>query len=249
MTEPLLVMDRVSKLYTTSRGIRDIDLTINRGDIYGLFGPNGAGKTTLLKLATGLCTADRGSITLFGSSLSGRFETAMARVGCIIETADAYPYMSGYRNLKLASRFYPGVTEGHIREILHKVGLQKVADEKVSGYSMGMKQRLAIAGALLPNPELVILDEPTTGLDIEGILDIRHLITGLAQEQGVTFLISSHMISEMELVCSRFGILADGMLIREGTSEEIGRGRESLEQFYLTSVQQWKGETRICPAS
>lgn len=238
MTEQAAMsIERLSKTYKNGRGVRDISLTINKGDIFGLFGPNGSGKTTLLKLMTGLIAADEGTVQIFGHSITDRFEEAMSEVGCVIETADAYEYMNGYANLKLASRFYRHLPVERIQDVLQMTGLKPYSHEKVSGYSLGMKQRLALAAALLGNPKLIILDEPTNGLDIEGIIDVRNVILRLAREEKITFIISSHMMSEMELLCSRAAFLSGGRLIGEGTVEELLEGGRTMEQVYLTAVQ------------
>lgn len=240
--EPIIEVEQAAKLHRNGRGIRDISLTVYRGDIFGLFGPNGAGKTTLLKLITGLCAPDRGNVRLFGHPVAERFEQAMKRVGCLIETADAYEYMSAYDQMRMAARFYPDLPAGRIAETLECVGLTPYAHEKVRNYSLGMKQKLAIALALLSEPELVILDEPTNGLDIEGRVEFRNLVWRLAREKGIAFLISSHLIQEMERQCNRIGILYGGSLIRQGTMEELtGEGQTSLEQLYLSEIQQVKG--------
>ncbi|GGD62461.1 ABC transporter ATP-binding protein [Paenibacillus nasutitermitis] len=238
--ELIAEIDRVTKTYKNGRGIKDISFTLGKGDIFGLFGPNGAGKTTLLKIMTGLCTADSGNVSLFGCGITDRFEQAMAQVGCVIETADSYEYMSGRANLKLAGRFYRGLPEKRIDEVLEWVGLASYANERVSGYSLGMKQRLALAGALLSSPKLIVLDEPTNGLDIEGIIDVRNVILRLAETQGIAFLISSHMMSEMEMICTRVGIICGGQLIREGGVRQLLADGTTMEQFYLSSIQQWK---------
>lgn len=238
----VLEVEQVSKRYKNGRGVHKASLTIEKGEVYGLLGPNGAGKTTLLKLITGLSPADEGNVRLFGYSLSDHYEQAMERVGCSIESADAYEYMSGYNNLRLSSRFYRGTSKQRIGEVLDRVGLGPYAHEKVSGYSMGMKQRLAIAAALISKPELVILDEPTNSLDLDGTLDIRHLIADLAYSEGITFIVSSHQIQELEKVCTRFGVLVDGTLIRQISAGEISLGWESLEQFYVSTIKEWKEE-------
>jgi ABC-2 type transport system ATP-binding protein len=157
----------------------------------------------------------------------------------LIETADAYTYMSGYQNLVLASRFYPNLPRKRIDEVLELVGLAAFAKEKVANYSLGMKQRLGLASALLSSPELVILDEPTNGLDIEGMVDVRETIARLAKEQGITFFISSHLIREMELMCSRIGIVHQGKFINEASISEVLQGSyESLETYYLDQISQ-----------
>src|SRR5690606_17846567 len=155
------------------RGVRDISFEVAKGDIFGFIGPNGAGKTTILKIIMGLIHQDQGSVRILGHNVTEQFEQAIERVGCMIETADAYEYMSAFDNLKLAARFYPELPKSRIDEVLEQVGLTPYKKEKVSGFSFGMKQRLALGSALLSKPELVILDEPTNGLDFEGILDFR----------------------------------------------------------------------------
>ncbi|MFM1651608.1 ABC transporter ATP-binding protein [Brevibacillus sp. B_LB10_24] len=235
--EAVLQVRELTKQYKNGRGVKQVSFDVRRGEIFGLFGPNGAGKTTVLKIITGLCAADEGSVTLFGCRIDEHFEKAMKRVGCIIETAEAYEYLSACDNLKLAARFYPELPKTRIEEALEWVGLRPYRHEKVGRYSLGMKQRLALARALLIEPELVILDEPTNGLDIEGMVDVRNLILRLSREQGTTFLISSHMIHEMEQICTRIGILYEGKLIRQGEVPKVLDGQPTLEQAYMSAIQ------------
>lgn len=241
--EPILQVRQLSKRYRNGRGVRNISFEVRRGDVYGLFGPNGSGKTTVLKMISGLCKADSGSVSLFGHDAAERFEPAMSRVGCIVETADAYDYMSGYDNLKLAARLYPDLPKTRIDEVLEWVRLTPYKREKAGGYSLGMKQRLALAAALLNEPELVILDEPSNGLDIEGAVELRELILRLSAQNGTAFLISSHQLDEMERVCSRIGFMYAGAFIREGGIGEL-TGEESLEQTYLSEIRKARGEGR-----
>lgn len=244
MSEPIIQLNGISKTFKNGRGIEQITLEVNKGDVYGFFGPNGAGKTTVMKILVGLSRADRGSARLFGYDVSTHFAQAMQKTGALIETAEAFEYMTGYANLVLASRFYPELGKTRIDEVLELVGLQKYKREKVSGYSLGMKQRLGLAAALLSKPELLILDEPTNGLDIEGMVEMRELMVGLAREQGMTFFLSSHMIQEMELMCSRIGILVEGKLVCEGALSELVDGVHvtSLEQLFISSVRQERGK-------
>lgn len=235
--DKVLQVQNLSKLYRNQRGIKDISLEIERGDIYGLLGPNGAGKTTLMKTITGLCQADRGQVKILGFNVHEQFEQAMARVGCLIETADAYEYLSGYKNLELAARFYPFLSKSRIDGVLEMVGLAEFKNEKAAHYSLGMKQRLALASALLAHPEFIILDEPANGLDIEGMREIRRLIANLAREQKITFFISSHLAHEMELMCSRIGIINNGKLIREGKVPEILASFPTLEDFFIDQTK------------
>ncbi|MFC5649488.1 ABC transporter ATP-binding protein [Paenibacillus solisilvae] len=233
----LLEVKEITKRYKNGRGVQDVSFDVAKGDIYGFIGPNGAGKTTLLKIITGLIRPDHGSIRLFGHNITDRFEQAMERVGCIIETADAYDYMSSYDNLKLSARFYPDLPKNRIDQVLEQVGLAPYKKERVGGYSLGMKQRLALASALLSNPQLVILDEPTNGLDIEGMVDVRHTIQQLAHEQGITFLISSHMIHDLSMIVNRIGIMNHGSIIRVGNVDELLTGGLTLEQYVISQLQ------------
>jgi ABC-type multidrug transport system ATPase subunit len=235
----LLTVSDVTKLYKNGRGIRQVSFAVAKGDVFGFIGPNGAGKTTMLKLIMGLIRPDAGDIHIFGQSVLERFEQAVDRVGCIVETADAYAYMSAYDNLKLAARFYPDLPKSRIAEVLDQVGLAPYQHERVSGYSLGMKQRLAIASALLSHPQLVILDEPTNGLDIEGMADVRNTIQQLAQ-QGITFLISSHMIHDLSMIVNRIGIMNHGKLIRVGEVNALVKEAMTLEQYVLAELQAGK---------
>jgi len=236
--EPIIDIQGLSKTYKNNRGIDNITLQVHRGDIYGFFGSNGAGKTTVMKILTGLVRADRGSVRLFGLDPAQRYEDAMKHVGVLIEKAEAFEYMSGYKNLELAARLYPQLPKSRIDEVLELTGLAANKKEKVGGYSLGMKQRLGIAAAILSKPKLLILDEPTNGLDIEGMVEIRELITQLAREEQITFFLSSHLISEMEKICNRIGIIHHGKLIREGGMAELLQASEqSLETYFVQQIR------------
>lgn len=233
----LLEVQEVTKLFKNGRGVQNVSFEVGKGDIFGFIGPNGACKTTLLKIITGLIRPDHGTIRLFGYNTADRFEQAMERVGCIIETADAYEHMSSYDNLKLSARFYPDLPKNRIDQVLEQVSLAPYKKERVSGYSLGMKQRLALASALLSNPQLVILDEPTNGLDIEGMVDVRNTIRQLAHEQGITFLISSHMIHDLSMIVNRIGIMNHGSLICAGDVDDLLKGELTLEQYVISQIQ------------
>ncbi|TVY02926.1 ABC transporter ATP-binding protein [Paenibacillus cremeus] len=239
----VLATNQLTKQYGNQRGIRDIQLELQSGDIYGLLGPNGAGKTTILKLITGLIRPDRGTVQLFGQDLTEHYEHGMRRVGCMIESADFHEFLTASQYLRLVSQFYPELTEKHREEVLDRVGLLAVRDRRIRGFSTGMKQKLALAAAILPKPEFVILDEPTNGLDIEGTVMFRELVKHCSEERGTTFLISSHMIHELEQLCSRVGIIFDGKLHTEGYVSELLEHNQSLEQFYIHELQQAKGGT------
>jgi ABC-2 type transport system ATP-binding protein len=195
-----------------------------------------------MKIITGLCRADKGAVKISGYDIASQFEMAMQKVGCIIETPDYYEYISAYKNLVLASRFYPDIKPSRIDEVLALVGLDKNKNEKVGNFSLGMKQRLGLASAILSNPELVILDEPANGLDIEGMVDIRNIIKQLASEYKTTFFISSHLIHEMEITCTRVGIINQGALITVGFVDELLERNSSLENYFMSQVRESRGE-------
>lgn len=242
MNKVLEVKD-LTKLYKNGRGVKDISFDVYKGDVFGFLGPNGAGKTTVMKSIMGLNMFESGEVKILGFNIKTQFEKALGKVGAIIETADAYEYMSAYNNLKIASRFYNNIKESDIDEILEMVELKEFKDEKVSKFSLGMKQRLALASALLSKPELVILDEPTNGLDIEGTVQMRNLIIQLASEKKITFFISSHLVHEIELMCSKVAIIHKGKLINSG--EEINNIKEnyaSLEDFYMNEINKRRSQ-------
>ncbi|MDQ7097090.1 ABC transporter ATP-binding protein [Desulfosporosinus sp. PR] len=239
--ENVLEVAGLTKIYKNGRGVKDITFDVCKGDIFGFLGPNGAGKTTVMKGITGLNAIQKGTVKILGYNLNSQFESAIRNVGCIIETADVYEYMSAYENLKFVSRFHKNINENDIDNILELVNLTKFKKEKANKFSLGMKQRLALAKALLPNPELVILDEPANGLDIEGTVQMRNLIKELAAKRKMTFFISSHLVHEVELMCNKVAIIHEGQLVNSGIP--IGSIKEkfnSLEDFYMNQV---KGES------
>lgn len=240
--EKVLEVQGLTKLYSNGRGVVDISFEVLKGDVFGFLGPNGAGKTTVMKAITGLNTFKKGRVEILGFDLKTQFEKALGSVGAIIETADAYEYMSAYYNLKIASRFYKNMEKYTIDEILDIVHLTEFKNEKVSKFSLGMKQRLALALALISKPELVILDEPTNGLDIEGTVEMRNLIIELAASKAVTFFISSHLVHEIELMCNKVAIINNGQLINKGENiKAIKEKYASLEDFYMNEVKSARG--------
>ncbi|ULO04699.1 ABC transporter ATP-binding protein [Paenibacillus sp. 19GGS1-52] len=242
--ECIAKLSGLTKEYRNGRGIRNVGLELYKGDIYGLLGPNGAGKTTLLKMMTGLIAPKQGSVTLFGHNTEQSFAAAMNKVGCMIESADFYDYVTAGQYLKSVASFYPNVQRERIQEVLEIVGLTANVKEKIRHFSTGMKQKLALAAAIMPYPELVILDEPTNGLDIEGIVLFRELVTRLSETEGITFIISSHMIHELEQLCNRVGIIYEGELVQEGNVSELLKDIPSLEQYYIGELQKAKGGPR-----
>ena len=240
--EKVLEIKELTKQYKNQRGVKNIDLDIFPGDIFGFLGPNGAGKTTVMKIVTGLLKADRGSVKIFGYDLAEQFETAMARVGAIVETAGSFDYLTARQNLQQAARFYPGLAKSRIDQVLELVGLTSYADEKAGQFSLGMHQRLGLASALLADPQLVILDEPTNGMDVEGMVDLRQTILRLAKEEGVTFFISSHLIHEIDLTCNRIGIINQGEMVVQGlVADLLCKEEESLEDYFVRQVRTARG--------
>lgn len=227
--EKTVVISKMTKQFPNGRGINNIDLTISQGDILGILGPNGAGKTTLLKCMTGLVKPDSGQVELFGHDIQTHFKEAIHSVGALIGHAMTIESMTPFQNLKMALRFYAEIPDSAIDEVLELTGLSPYKYEKISSFSMGMKQRFGIALALISKPRLVILDEPTNGLDIDGLLVLRKTIKTLAN-LGVTFVISSHHISEMERLCNRYCFLIDGKLSLYRSNSE------SLEEEYIKKI-------------
>lgn len=234
--EKAISIKGLTKIFKNGRGITDINIEVDKGEIFGFLGPNGAGKTTAMKIMTGLMHADSGDVSIFGSSITHDYVNAMRRTGCIIEMAESYPYLTAYENLKCFSRYYPDVDEKRIDECLEISGMLKYKKEKVRKFSLGMKQRLGIAAAILSRPEVLILDEPLNGLDVEGMIDMRNLIKRLAGEAGTTFFISSHLIHDVELTCTKIGVIYGGRLINVDYTRNILMNYSSLENYFISEV-------------
>ncbi|AEV69818.1 ABC transporter ATP-binding protein [Acetivibrio clariflavus] len=234
--EKVIEIKELTKIYKNGRGIQNLNLDIYKGDIFGFLGPNGSGKTTAMKIMTGLMKADSGTVKLFGYNIVDEYEKAMERVGCIIETAESYPYLTAYENLKLFSRYYKNIGDDRINEVLELTGLSKYRNEKAKNFSLGMKQRLGLSAAILSKPDLVILDEPLNGLDVEGMIEIRKLIKRLAETEKTTFFISSHLIHDVELTCTRIGILYEGKLLNVDYMQNILSNYATLENYFISEV-------------
>jgi ABC-2 type transport system ATP-binding protein len=231
---PVLEVNELTKTYKNGRGIMDISFEIEKGDIFGLLGPNGSGKTTTMKIITGLSYADKGSVQILGSSLE-ESSKALKEIGCLIEAPAIYDYLTARENLKLAANYYAEIKTPRIDDMLTQTGLIKYANEKVKNFSLGMKQRLGLALALVSKPKLVILDEPTNGLDIEGTVDIREIIMKQAK-LGITFLVSSHISHEIELMCNKVGIIKEGKLLNVTSMKNALDECETLEKYFLKHV-------------
>jgi len=203
--------------------VDQLTMRVRRGEVYGFLGPNGAGKTTTLRMLLGLIRPDSGSALVLGAAPGS--PAGLARLGALVETPAFYPFLSGRDNLRVLAR-HAGVPEARVHAALDEVKLTGRAGDPFGTYSLGMKQRLGVAAALLKNPELLILDEPTNGMDAAGMAEMRAFIRGLAQE-GRTVLLSSHLMSEVEQICDRVGVIRSGKLVGEGTLDEL-RGRTRL---------------------
>lgn len=216
----LLQIRGLNKAFGNRKAVKDLNLNIESGDIYGFLGPNGAGKTTTIRMLLGLIRPDSGEVEINGISMRTDFKKAISLVGAMIDPA-FYNYLSGYENLKLIANLIPGLDKDNIEEVLDIVGMSDRANDKVKTYSLGMKQRLGIASALLSNPKLIILDEPTNGLDPQGIVEIRETIVNLSKEKGISFLVSSHLLHEVEQICTKVGIIKEGKLLAEGNVKQL----------------------------
>ena len=221
-TAPLLEVSGLTKTYGSFKAVDDLSFSVFPGDVFGFLGQNGAGKSTTIRMLLTLIRPDAGQIRVFGMDLRRQRREVLSRVGAVIEKPDLYGYLTGQENLSLFARMSgKGITKARIQETLELVGLQKRAGDRVKTYSQGMKQRLGIACALVHDPDLIILDEPTNGLDPQGIADIRNLVLSLSREQGKTFLISSHLLAEIELMANRMIIIDRGKKIVEGSVREL----------------------------
>jgi ABC-2 type transport system ATP-binding protein len=208
--------------------IKGLTFDLREGEVFGFLGPNGAGKTTTIRMLVGLIKPTSGSIFICGSNIEGNFQEAMKNLGCIVENPELYPYLSGYNNLLHFARMLEGIGEERIKEVTELVGLTERIHDKVKTYSLGMRQRLGIAQALLGKPKVLILDEPTNGLDPAGIREMRQFIRYLAEEEGLSVLVSSHLLSEIQLLCDRVAIISKGTIIRTDTVQHLLSNRERV---------------------
>ncbi|WP_175615742.1 ABC transporter ATP-binding protein [Piscibacillus halophilus] len=215
MSQVALELKDVKKKIGKKEIIKGINLSINQGEVYGFIGPNGAGKTTTIRMIVGLMRLTGGDVKILGKSIQSDYKLAAKNIGAIVENPELYPFMTGWQNLMHYARMYQGVTKERVEEVISLVGLEKVVNDKVRKYSLGMRQRLGIAQAILHKPALLILDEPTNGLDPAGIREIRDYIRELAVKDNVAVMISSHLLSEIELMCDRIGIIQQGEVISE----------------------------------
>jgi len=210
-----------------------VSFSVEKGEVYGLLGHNGAGKSTSLGIMLGMVYPDAGDVVIGGVSVKTQREAALRKVGAIFESPNFYEYLTGWHNLKVLTAFSGGVSKSRMEEVVEWVGLSKRVHDRVGTYSHGMRQRLALAQALLPRPEILILDEPTDGLDPEGIVEFRERIHELRDEHGVTILLSSHLLWEVEQTCDRVAILQAGEVVYEGN----GRGLSDSRAWYRIEAE------------
>lgn len=216
-----LEIKNIEKKFGSRTVLNKVSFETKTGEVFGLLGPNGAGKTTLIKMIIGLLNIDDGEILINGKSLEHDFEAAMENIGAIVENPEFYKYMTGKQNILQYARLHKSVTIERVNEVIELVGLSNRINEKVGKYSLGMRQRLGLAITLLHNPKVLILDEPTNGLDPAGIKQLRDILTNMAHKEDVCVLVSSHLMSEMELMCDRVAILSNGNILSVDTMENM----------------------------
>ncbi|HXT62143.1 MAG TPA: ABC transporter ATP-binding protein [Pyrinomonadaceae bacterium] len=221
MNKLVLQTEQLTKTYRARVIVDRLSMTVERGDVFGFLGQNGAGKSTTIRMALGLVRPSSGRVQVLGHDMSRRSREALQRVGAIIETPAFYENFSGRQNLRMLAAMSGGATARAIEDVLELVGLRERAGDPVREYSHGMRQRLGIAQALLPNPELIILDEPTDGLDPQGLAEVRDLIRRLRDEKGLTIILSSHLLHEVEQICNRVAIIDSGRLLYQGPVQAL----------------------------
>lgn len=217
----ILSVKEVTKKIRGKTLVDRISFDVQEGEVFGFLGPNGAGKTTTIRMLVGLIKPTSGSIEIGGYNVQKSFKEAMRQIGSIVENPELYGYLTGWENLEQFSRMLGNITHDRIEEVVKQVNLEKRIHEKVKTYSLGMKQRLGIAQALLGRPKLLILDEPTNGLDPKGIRELRAFVKQLVKEEGISVFISSHLLSEIQAMCNRVAIINHGKTITVGTIEEL----------------------------
>ncbi|MCY9187627.1 ABC transporter ATP-binding protein [Bacillus mojavensis] len=226
MAEPILHIEGLDKKIGSKQILKQISMDVRQGEIIGLLGPNGSGKTTLIRIIVGLLKQNSGSVAINGFKHDTEFEQAMEAVGAIVENPEFYPYLSGWENLKHFANMHKKIDDERLDEIVERVGLTSAIDDKVKTYSLGMRQRLGIAQAILHRPKLLILDEPTNGLDPAGMKDFRDHIKELAEEEGTAVLFATHLLREVEDLCDRVIIIQKGEIKAEVSLNGAGQKTE-----------------------
>lgn len=232
----VLEVINVSKSLSKRPIVKGINLSINEGEVFGFLGPNGAGKTTTIKMIVGLIHPDTGNIKIMGRDIQKEREAALSYVGAVVENPELYLYMSGLENLRQLARINKSITEADIKEVVELVGLSDRIKDKVKKYSLGMKQRLGLAQALLSNPKILILDEPTNGLDPSGIVEFRNLLKRLSKERNISIFVSSHMLSEVQLLCDRVAFINGGEIKSIEAINDDGKTEQVPTQTIVLST-------------
>lgn len=236
MSEFLIETKQLTKIYGEQTAVNSVNLHVKKGRIYGLLGHNGAGKTTIMKMILGLTPITSGEVDVFGQNIKGKEKRIYPRIGAIIETPGFYPNLTGTENLEIFAKLRGTAAPNAVKTALEVVGLPYKDKKLFSKYSLGMKQRLGIANAILHDPELLILDEPTNGLDPIGIAEVRNFIKDLSTEHGKTILISSHILSEIELLADDIGIIDHGILLEESSMDELQRKNSKYILLQVSEV-------------
>ncbi|UJF34238.1 ABC transporter ATP-binding protein [Paenibacillus hexagrammi] len=258
---PIVQMEQVCKKIGAKTIIDKLSFEVPRGEVFGFLGPNGAGKTTTIRMMVGLMSITEGDIRIGGHSIRTHFEEAIRHIGAIVENPEMYKFLSGYHNLVHYARMIPGISAQRIEEVIKLVGMENRIHDKVKTYSLGMRQRLGIAQALLHKPSVLILDEPTNGLDPAGIRELRDHLRKLTREEGISVIVSSHLLSEMELMCDRVAIIQNGSLVdvrlikdfRQADDklqvvfdlEPLDAARNLVKEVSLEAVYELRGETLV----
>lgn len=243
MSKVVLKCQNLNKKLSKTAKISNVSFSLNERDILGFIGPNGAGKTTIIKSILGLYKIDSGKIEINGYDLEKDFVKAISNVGAIIENPDLYSYMTGYENLMIAAKIYD-IKKERVNQIIKLVGLENKINLKVSKYSLGMKQRLGIAQSILHNPKILILDEPTNGLDPSGIIELNNLLLELSKG-GMSIIISSHILSELETICNKFCIVNKGKIIYKKTIDKLKKEQQISEYvFEISDIEKIKNKLK-----
>ena len=240
MSKTVLKCDNLNKVIKKKQILNNVSFELNEGEILGFIGPNGAGKTTTIKLVLGLQNITSGTVKINGFDIKLDFVKAIEKVGAIVENPDFYMYLSGRKNLELIANMYKNIDSKRIDEVVKLVGLENRINDKVSKYSLGMRQRLGIAQAILNKPNLLILDEPTNGLDPEGIKDLREFLVKLAKEEKMAIFISSHNLAELESFCTKVCIIKNGKIIENTSMDDLKSKSNGDEKIYSVEINDTK---------
>jgi bacitracin transport system ATP-binding protein len=236
MNDLVIKTENLTKIYGEQKAVKSVNLHVKKGRIYGLLGRNGAGKTTIMKMILGLTSITSGEVQVFGKNIKGQEKRIYPRIGAIIETPGFYPNLTGTENLEIFAKLRGTSRPDAVKNALDVVGLPYRDKKLFSKYSLGMKQRLGIANAIMHDPELLILDEPINGLDPIGIAEIRKFLQDLSKERGKTILISSHILSEIDLLADDIGIIHEGNLLEESSMDELRKKNQKYVLFRVSST-------------